>query len=485
MNYKIVIKTLGLVLIFLGLTMLTPLPFSLYYGGSDFWGIAISAGITILVGALAYWFTPKNLDKRRADIRPKEGFAITGLSWILMAAFGSLPFMLTGSIPSFTDAYFETMSGFTTTGASILTNIEIIPHGVLFWRSFTHWLGGMGIIVLSIAILPYLGIGGMQLFKAEVPGPTADKLTPRVTETAKILYGVYLLMTIVQTILLMFGGMNLFDSLCHTFGTMGTGGFSTKNASVGFYNSAYIDYVIILFMILAGMNFSLHYRIIRGDWRSFFKNEESKIYLLIIAIAAGLIVKDIYLTNYSDIQSSVQYSLFQVVSIMTTTGYATADYELWSESSHLVLLFLMFVGGCAGSTGGGLKVIRFILLLKFAKSEIYRLLHPKAIIPVRFNGEPIERSVMTNISGFFVVYSIIAGLAVIVVSMFGLDIHSSIGAVVATLNNVGPGIGTVGPTENYSSMPNIVKWVLSLLMLLGRLEVFTILVLLTPTFWRK
>lgn len=485
MNYRIVIQILGLILTFLGIAMLAPLPFSFYYQSGDHFGIINSALITIAVGLISY-FSMKNKSKNvKNDIRPKEGFAIVGLSWIFMSAFGSLPFILSGAIPNFTDAYFETMSGFTTTGASILSDIEALPKGVMFWRSFTHWLGGMGIIVLSIAILPFLGVAGMQLFKAEVPGPTADKLTPRVTETAKILWGVYFLLTFLQTILLMFGGMDLFDSLCHTFGTMATGGYSTKNASVAYFNNAFIDYVIIIFMILSGMNFSLHYRLLRGNFRDFFKNEESKFFLLIILVSALIITVDVYYLHISNINDSFRHSLFQVVSIITTTGYATKDYEVWSVSSHIILLLLMYVGGCAGSTGGGLKVVRLLLLLKYAYSEIKRLVHPKAVIPIRIGGVPVEKSIMTNIAGFFIVYVFIAAISILLITFFGVDFLTSFGAVSATLNNVGPGIGNVGPTENYSHLPIAVKWLLSFLMLLGRLEVFTILVLLTPTFWRK
>jgi len=485
MNLKIIFKILGLVVSFLGLTMLLPIPFSMYYDRSDVNGILFSSIITVTSGIAAYIYFSRKIEKRRYDMRLKDGFAIVGLSWISMALFGSLPFVLTGAIPNFTDAFFETISGLTTTGASILNNVEGLPKGVLFWRSFTHWIGGMGIIVLSIAILPFLGIGGMQLFKAEVSGPTTDKLTPRITETAKILWGVYFLITIVLTILLIFGGMNLFDALCHSFGTMATGGYSTKNASVAAFDSSYIDYVITIFMVICGISFSLHYRLLKGDFKALWNSEEAKWFLAIIAIVSTIICIDVFKTNYHTISDTIRFTLFQVVSLMTTTGYATADYELWSESSQFLLLFLMFVGGCAGSTAGGLKVVRLILLLKFAYSEFARLIHPKAIIPVRIGGIAVERNVLSNISGFFVIYAFISGISVIILSFFGIDFQTSITAVIATLNNIGPGVGSIGPMENYAHFPSAVKWFLSFLMLLGRLEIYTILILLTPTFWRK
>ncbi len=481
MRYSIVAKILSYLLVFLGLTMITPLPFSYYYGGSDFWGIALSAGICLIIGLAGVYFIPTN----NKDIRSKEGFAIVSFGWLTFALFGSLPYLLGGATDSFTDAFFETMSGITTTGASVFHNVEAIPHGVLFWRSLTHWFGGMGIIVLTIAILPFLGVGGMQLFKAEVPGPVVDKLSPRITETAKILWGVYLFFTIVQTILLLLGGMNLFDSLCHSFGTMATGGFSTKNASVGAYSSAYIDYVIIVFMILAGTNFSLLYWLLRGKFRNLFTNGEFRFYISIILLSTFFIGIHLFFNHNGNVFDSLRYSLFQVVSIMTTTGFATADYELWSPSSQLILFGLMFVGGCAGSTGGGLKVIRLIILFKFIYNELVRLIHPQAIIYVKFGSLSIDKKVLVNVAGFFMIYVMIAAAGTIIVSFFDIDLLTSFGAVAATLNNVGPGIGYVGPTENYSQMPDAVKWILSLLMMLGRLEIYTVVILMAPAFWKK
>lgn len=480
MNYRGVIHLQGLLLSSLAVAMLLPIPFSLYYQSGDHWALLLSAVVTAVVGYIIYRMTDLN-----RSLRAREGFAIVTFGWLGFSFFGALPYIFHGAIPSFTDAFFETISGFTTTGATILTDIEALPHGLLFWRSLTHWLGGMGIIVLSLAILPFLGVGGMQLFKAEVPGPVADKLTPRITETAKILWGVYLLLSAVEAILLMLGGMTLFDALCHTFGTMATGGYSTRNASVGAYNSAYIDYVIIFFMFLAGANFSLHYRCLRGQWKSYWRDREFLVYLGTILTATVLIAADLIVFQRNGIADSVRDSLFQVVSIQTTTGYGTADYEQWAPSSQYILWLLMFVGGCAGSTGGGIKVMRLHLLFKFSMTEFTRLLHPTAVVPVRMRKVAIPRDVITNILGFFVLYIFVFAFGVFTLTLLGLDILTALGAAVATLSNIGPGLANVGPTDNYAFIPDLGKWALSLLMLMGRLELFTVLVLFSPAFWKK
>lgn len=480
MHFSSVINILGFLLMFLAAAMLLPIPFSLYYGDTDYVALVISAAITLAAGFAAFRFS-----KFQEDLRPKEGFAVVTFGWVFFSLFGSLPFMFSGSIPSFTDAFFETMSGFTTTGATILTDIEKLPHGILFWRSLTHWIGGMGIIVLSLAILPFLGVGGMQLFKAEVPGPVADKLTPRVTETAKILWVVYLVFTLAETGLLMLGGMNLFEALCHAFGTLATGGYSTKNASVGAYASSYIHYVIIIFMILAGTNFSLHYRFLRGDFKVYFKNQEFLFFLAAIGLSTFFIGVFTFFHSGQSLLHFFRDTLFQVVSIITTTGYGTADYEQWPPSAQVILFFLMFIGGCAGSTGGGMKVIRVFILSKFVFSEIVRLLHPHAVVPVRIGKTVIGRDVLTNVFGFFVLYVFIFAVGVLIMAGMGLDIVSAFGSVAATLGNIGPGLGSVGPIDNYAHIPLLGKWVLSLLMLIGRLEVFTVVILFSPSFWQK
>lgn len=479
-NYKAISNILFALLIFLSFSMTVPAIIAALYAEGDLTAFIITILSTLLVGFSGYFLT-----RSTAELHIKDGFLIVTAGWILFAAIGAIPFVMSGFIPSYTDAFFETMSGFTTTGASILTNIERLPHGLLFWRSFTHWLGGMGIILLSLAILPLLGIGGMQLFKAEVPGPTPDKLTPRIKHTAELLWGVYVLITIVEAVLLKVAGMNWFDAFCHTFGTMATGGFSTKNLSVAHYNSAFIDYIIVIFMIIAGTNFALHYRALRGKPLIYFKDREVMFFLSVIAVATILVGIDVWQNTHHSIFKTVQYSIFQVVSIITTTGYGTADYEQWATSSKIILFIVMFMGGCAGSTGGGMKIIRSLILLKFGLNEIKRLIHPQAILPVRVGETVVPREIVTNIGGFFLLYITLFVLGIIVMSFLGLDFETSFGSVAANINNIGPGLGSVGPTENYAHIPVFGKWFLSFLMLVGRLEVFTVLILFTPSFWKK
>ncbi|MCD6533797.1 MAG: TrkH family potassium uptake protein [Deltaproteobacteria bacterium] len=414
----------------------------------------------------------------------KDGFLFVVGGWGVVALLGALPFYLSGTIPSFCDAYFETISGFTTTGASILTEIQNLPRAILYWRSLTHWLGGMGIVVLTVAILPLLGVGGLQLVKAEAPGPTVDKITPRIAETAKYLWYIYLGMTVVETLLLMGGGMGFLDALTHTFGTVATGGFSTKNTSVAYFNSAYIDWVITFFMVAAGMNFVLHFRLLTGNVKTLFSNTELKAYLLIFAFATLMIAYRLHLEVYSSFAEALRYAAFQVASILTTTGYATADYEQWPYMVQAILFLLMFVGGCSGSTGGGIKVIRIVTLFKQAVNEMKYLIHPKAIFPLRLSGQVVRKNIVYAISGFFFLYITILLIVTFVVSMAGVDLLSSLSTALATVGNIGPGFGIVGPTDNYAHFPDLVKWVLSFAMLAGRLELYTVLVLFTPMFWK-
>jgi len=460
--------------------MLIPAGIALYYDEGDAPALFISAALSVAAGFLAFRFT-----RIADDISLKEGFAIVTFGWLAAALFGSLPFFLSHTMPSFIDCFFETMSGFTTTGASILDNIEALPRGILFWRSLTHWLGGMGIILLSLAIRPLLGIGGMQLYKAEVPGPTSDKLSPRVRETARLLWYVYALFTVVEIILLRLGGMTLYDAACHTFGTMATGGFSTKNASIGHYDSAYFDYVIILFMFIAGTNFSLHYRAITGHPKAYFRDQEFRFYAIMFLILIGIVGADVYLNSRLSAGSAIRDASFQVVSIGTTTGYGTADYQQWGAVSQLILFSLMFIGGCAGSTGGGMKIVRIMLLLKYAVAELKKAVHPTAAIPVRFNDKTVSQEVITKILGFALLFILLFVISSVLMAMMGLDFMSSIGAVAASLGNIGPGLGDVGPTGNYSQVPVAGKLLLTLLMLVGRLEVFTVLVVFHPTFWKR
>ena len=480
MQIQLVVHILGFLLIFLSGSMLLPIPFSLYYGDGHHHYFLIPAVLTFVIGFLCF-----KLTKRKRDLRAREGFGIVTLGWIFFSLFGCLPFLISGVIPNLTDAFFETMSGFTTTGATILTDIEALPHGLLFWRSLTHWMGGMGIIVLSLAILPFLGVGGMQLFKAEVPGPVPDKLTPRITETAKILWGVYVLISALETVLLMFGGMNLFESLCHTFGTMATGGFSTRNASIGAYDNAYIHYVIIFFMLAAGTNFALHYQFLKNRVSGYHRSKEFLFFIGLVITATLFLGIENLINHYHHLETAFRNTLFQVVSILTTTGYGTADFELWPSASQYVLFLFMFIGGCAGSTGGGMKVIRLYILIKFVNAEIKRLLHPSAVIRVRVGNQVIPREIVTHVLGFLALMLGLFVFGVLLMTLLGLDLVSALGAVAATLGNIGPGLGSVGPTDNYAHIPVIGKWILTFFMLAGRLEIYTVLIMLAPSFWKK
>ncbi len=480
MNFRVIFNILGLLLLIEGISLLLPLGVSIYYNEPDLFALFLSSGLTIFAGALI-WYSTRGGDK---SIGKKEGYVIVSLVWIIFSLFGALPFVISGYIESYTDAFFETISGFTTTGASILNDIEELPHGLLFWRSMTQWLGGMGIIVLSLAILPILGIGGMQLFIAEVPGPTPGKFHPRVKETAKRLWGIYLLFTLAEILLLWLGDVGLFDSVCHAFTTMATGGYSTKQASIAHF-SPYVQYVITIFMFLAGTNFALSYYALHFKFNKVFKNEEFRFYVTFLLAFTIIIALFLWMGDKFAIEGSFRHAVFQVVSITTTTGYVTSDYLQWTPFLTVIIFMLMFIGGSAGSTGGGIKIIRIGLLIKNSFLELKRLLHPNAIIPVRMNKKSIDQQIITNVLAFVVIYMSITGISTIVVSSLGYDLNSSLGAVAASLGNIGPGIGAVGPVENYAHLPVFGKWFLSFLMLLGRLELFTILVLFSPAFWKK
>jgi len=461
MNFKVVLKVISLLLILTGFLMLSGIPFSLYYGDDDIIALIISAIVTSSVGLLAWLGTRKSDDR---ELGKREGYLIVTLGWVSMAIFGALPFLIYGAIPNYTDAFFETMSGFTTTGATILEDIEVIPHGLLFWRSLTQWLGGMGIIVLSIAILPLLGIGGMQLFAAEVPGVTKDKLHPRIKETAKRLWGIYVIFTFTEIVLLLVGGMSLFDAINHSFTTMATGGFSTKNASTAHFVSPFIQYVFILFMFFAGMNFTLHYLGFHGKFSFFKHNTEFRTYLFFI-LGAALFITFVHLSEVAfNWEESIRQSLFHITSLVTTTGYVSSDYEHWAPFSRIIFFILLFVGGCAGSTGGGIKFVRHSLLFKNSILELKRLIHPRAVIPVRFNEKGVGPDIISNVQAFFIFYIMIFVFSAALLSLLGLDFFTAIGASATCLGNVGPGIGTVGPVSNFAHLPYIVKWILSFLM---------------------
>ncbi len=482
MNFKRVLNILGFLVLITGVFMMFGIPFSIYYGDNDI-AVLLLTGIGISVIGFSFWFKTRNADK--SDIGKREGYLIVTLGWVLMSLFGALPFVIHGSIPNYSDAFFETMSGFTTTGASILSDVESLPHGLLFWRSLTHWIGGMGIIVLSLAVLPLLGIGGMQLYAAEVPGITKDKFHPRVKETAKRLWVIYMALTFLETVLLMIAGMNFFDALNHSFATLATGGFSTKNNSTAYFTSPYIQYLLIVFMFLAGMNFTLHYQMIHKNFSFLKKNDEFKAYLF-FTIGVSVFITLIHIP-YVEFKPEVAFrqSLFHVVSLITTTGFVSSDYENWAIFSKMIFLILLFIGGSAGSTGGGIKVVRHLLLIKNGFLELKRLLHPRAVIPTRLNGKAVTPEIISNVQAFFILYMLVFVLGAISLSLLGMDFISSIGGAATCLGNIGPGLGTVGPVSNFGHLPELAKWLLSLLMLFGRLELFTVLIIFTPYFWKK
>jgi len=489
MKLRTLLNILGALLSILGTTMVVPIFISLGYGESDLNGFLVSALMCIGVGFPVWLFT-----RYSRTLTNRDGFAIVTFSWIITAIAGALPFYLSGAIPDITDAFFESMSGVTTTGATILGNpttlphlengIESLPHGILFWRSFLQWIGGMGIVVFYIAILPLLGVGGVQLFKAEALGPVADKITPRVRETAKILWMVYLGFTAVQILLLRINGMPWFDSICHSFTTMPTGGYSTKNASIGYYDSMAIQYIIIFFMFLAGINFSLHFHAIMGNMKSYFRDKEFLTYFGIIIVVGFLIFSSISAGGNEWTEKHFRDSLFQTVAILTGTGYCTADYELWTYFAQFMLLFMMFIGGMGGSTTGGMKIVRIMLLFKYAAKETRRMLHLKAIIPIRIGSRYIPEDVIRNTLGFFLFYISFFIVTTMVLTTMNIDLESAIGASASAIGNIGPSLGAFGPTDNYALLPAFGKWLLSFCMLLGRLEIFTVMVLFSRTFWK-
>ncbi len=501
LNVKAVGATLGALLVFLGVALIGPMFVGLWYAEPTWWSFGVTAVIAFVIGGTAW----RGLGGLPADLSIREGFAIVALAWAVLSVVGSLPFVIGGILESYTDAFFETMSGFTTTGATILggasnPNVEDVPNGFLFWRSLTHWLGGMGIIVLTLAILPILGVGGMQLFKAEVPGPSTDKLTPRVRETARRLWLIYVGITALQVVLLL-REMTLFDSVNHAFATMATGGFSTENASVGQYESAYVDWVITAFMFLAGMNFALHYRLMRGRAITVFRDTEWRVYGAIVVGATLVTVIGIWqptvellpyagreaatFEGYPGFLDSLRYAAFQVVSIVTTTGFSTADYEVWPPVGIGVMFLLFFCGGMAGSTGGGVKILRHVLMFKNSFREIRQLIHPAAVIQVRLNGKVVSQDVLKNVLSFIVLYIGGIGVGTAAMSLVGLDLLSAFGATMSSIGNIGPAFGAFGPAENYAAVPVLGKWVLSFLMMAGRLELFTVIILFAPAFWQR
>ena len=493
LNGKIIMHLMGLLLLCNGAFMLVAALVSGLYKDGVTIEITMAAIVTMLVGLVAMFFTRDH----KKEVKPKEGYIIVTFGWLVMSASGMLPYLFTGAIPDITNAFFETISGYTTTGASILNDIESLPKGLLFWRSLTHWIGGMGIIVLAIAILPLLGIGGMQLFAAEAPGPSADKLHPRITDTAKRLWLIYVGYTLAETLLLKLAGMGFFDAMNHAMATLSTGGFSTKNSSLAYWNDQpLIQYIVILFMFLAGSNFVLSYFAFKGKIQKVLKDEEFKFYtgfIISFSIVAALVI---YFQAQPQVsaslpmvfgygESAIRHALFQVLAVVTTTGFVTADFTGWTPFLTIFFFGLMFLGGSAGSTAGGIKVMRHLLIIKNGLLEFKRTLHSNAIIPVRYNNKTVAESIVYNIIGFFVLYMLLFIIGALVLAFMGLDFESAIGGAATSLGNVGPGLGSLNPLSNFNDLPALGKWWCGFLMLLGRLELFTVLILFLPYFWRK
>ncbi len=482
LKYKAIISIIGFLLIIESAFMFLCLFAAFFFGENAWKAIALSALTTVVAGGACVLLTKGNTEK---ELRKRDGYLAVTLSWLAITFFGTLPYLLTGSIADYSNIFFETMSGFTTTGASILDDIESLPKSILLWRSITQWLGGMGIIVMAVAILPILGIGGMQLFVAEAPGISADKLAPRIKETAKRLWMIYVGLTLLEVIMLNLAGMSYFDSLNHALTTISTAGFSTKQASLGHWDSAAIHYIIIFFMLVSATNFTLIWFTLFGKGSKLLNNEEFQIFWKVIAILCLIIGCVIFGTTQLGVEESFRTALFQVASIVTTTGYTTADYTSWTSFTTLLFFSMFFLGACAGSTAGGVKIIRHVVMLKNGFLEFKRQLHPKAVIPVRLNGKAVSEHIVYNILAFMVLYILIFSIGTIVMAAMNMDIVSAMGSVAATLGNVGPGIGSVGPASSFSEVPDAGKWFLSVLMLLGRLELFTVLILFTPAFWRR
>lgn len=494
LDYKSILHVLGVLLMFNGGFMLFAMLTGFYYDDGSALPFAKSAGISIVVGGILALLT-KNHDRR---LKQRDGYVIVTVGWLFMAFSGSLPFVFTQTVPDFSSAFFESISGYTTTGATVFSDVESLPNGILMWRSLTHWIGGMGIIVLAVAILPLLGIGGMQLFSAESPGPESEKIKPRIADIAKRLWMIYAIYTFSECILLKVAGMNWFDAINHSFATMATGGFSTKNASAAHWNDQpLIQYILIFFMFIAGVNFVLSYFGFKGKIKKLLFDDEFKWYVAFIGGFTLVSALLIYFFSGFDASSvahpmvwgkaeaSLRHALFQVVSIVTTTGFVSADYTMWTPFLSLFFFGMFFLGGCAGSTAGGIKVVRHLITIRNGIAEFKRSLHPNAILPVRYNGKAVKREIVFNILGFFILYILIFITGSLGFAFLGLDFLTSAGASVTTLGNVGPGYGTLGPVDNFGEVQPLGKWWGSFLMLVGRLELFTVLIILTPFFWRN
>ncbi len=481
MNKRLVLRLLGAILLIEALAMAPSLAISLLYGDGDALALLSSMALLAALGFPAWRFA----HPREQNLRAREGFLVVALSWVLLSAFGALPFVISGLIPNYIDAFFEAVSGFTTTGATLMGNFDGLPRGVMFWRSFTHWIGGMGVLVLTLALLPQMTGRSSHLVRAESPGPSLSKIVPKMGDTAKILYLIYGALTMIELAALIIAGMSPYDAAIHAMGTAGTGGFSNYGSSVGAFDSAVIDAIITFFMVLFGINFALFYRVLVGGWRDALRSEELRWYLALFA-GSTLFVSLMILPQYGTFLNALRYGSFQVATIMSTTGYATADFNLWPQAVKALIVVLMFIGSCAGSTAGGIKVVRVGILCKLGCREVRRTFQPRKVQVVRFEGKGVEENRLTQVSAFFFVYVLLVLAGMFLVSLEGLyDLETNFTAVLTCISNVGPGLGHVGPVENFSGYGPFAKVVLSLLMLAGRLELFPILVLFHPSAWRK
>lgn len=481
-NGQVITHVVSTIIIIMGVLMLPALGFSAYHGEHDFYPILYSSLLTLTVGISLKFVTRKSKD---AEIKKRDGYLIVTSSWLAMAVFGTLPYLFSGAIPDISNAFFESMSGLTTTGATILDDIESLPHGILFWRSMTQWIGGMGIIVLTIAILPLLGIGGMELFVAEAPGPTKDKIHPRIKETAKRLWFIYLILTITETIILMFCGMNFFDAINHSLTTNSTGGFSTKQDSIAAFDSPMIEAVIMFFMFVAGTNFTLIYFGFKGKFTKFWHNDEFKWYLGAVFGLILILTPIVFIETGITFLQALRDVAFQVVSIITTTGYATADFTLWGPLATFIFFLMLFSGASAGSTSGGIKIVRIVLLMKNGFLEFKKRLHPSAILPVHLNKQTVPSKIIYNLLAFIFLYLFVFTIGALAMTALGETFDVALSSVATSLGNVGPGIAEIGPAHTFSDISDPGKWILSFLMLFGRLELFTVALLLTPYYWRR
>lgn len=479
MNKRLTFRTIGTVLLVESALMMAPLVVSLIYGSDDSLALLVSALLTACAGGGLTLLHP-----RSENLRAREGFAIVALSWIFVSIFGALPFVVHGCIPSPVDAFFEIVSGFTTTGATILTDVERLPRGLLFWRSFTHWAGGMGVLVLTLALMPKLGARSIHLMRAESPGPSVDKLVPRVGKYAKMLYRLYIALSVLMLICLLLTGMNLYDALINVFGTAGTGGFSNYNLSIGAFNSCAVEIIVAVFMALFGINFSIYYFLLHKNISAVWHNSELKTYLALLLGASAIIAIDIMPEYGCNFFHALRYSFFQVSSVLTSTGFATADFNLWPQLSRTLLVGLMLIGACAGSTGGGIKVVRFELLFKGMLNEIRHTIHPKSVSTVKLDGHTVSENVVSGVFTFFFAYIFVLMISVFALSFDGFSFETNVTSVITALSNIGPGLDMVGPRGNFSAFSNLSKLVLSLDMLIGRLEIFPILMLISPSAWR-